>query len=58
MSKARKDADTLALEKRMSDVLGLNVSVDHKDPGGTVHIQYRNLEQFDDIVLRLESGRG
>jgi ParB family transcriptional regulator, chromosome partitioning protein len=58
VGKARKDADTLALEKRMSDVLGLSVSVDHKDPGGTVQIKYRDLEQLDDIVLRLESGRG
>jgi ParB family transcriptional regulator, chromosome partitioning protein len=56
--KAKKDADTLALEKRMSDALGLSVSVDHKDPGGAVHIKYRDLDQLDDIVRRLESGRG
>ena len=27
-----KDADTLALEKRVGDILGLSVSVDHKGP--------------------------
>src|SRR5438105_12262003 len=34
----QKDADTLALEKRVSDALGLTVTVNHRDPGGTVQI--------------------
>ena len=51
---AVKDADTLALEKRVSDVLGLQVSVDHRDQGGTLHIQYRDLDQLDDVLRRLE----
>ena len=45
-----KDPDTVALEKRVSDALGLAVSVDHRDPGGTVHIRYRDLDQLDEIV--------
>jgi ParB family chromosome partitioning protein len=49
-----KDADTVALEKRVSDALGLNVSVNHRDPGGTVQISYRNLEQLDEVMRRLE----
>src|SRR5579871_3019124 len=48
-----KDADTIALEKRVSDALGLSVSVSHRDPGGTVQISYRNLEQLDDVMKRL-----
>jgi ParB family chromosome partitioning protein len=48
-----KDADTVALEKRVSDALGLSVSVTHRDPGGTVQISYRNLEQLDDVMKRL-----
>src|SRR5262249_35996922 len=28
-----KDADTLALEKRVSDALGLSVNIQHRDPG-------------------------
>ena len=48
-----KDADTLALEKRVSDALGLAVSVNHRDPGGTVQISYRNLEQLDEVMRRL-----
>jgi ParB family chromosome partitioning protein len=53
----RKDPDTLALEKRVSDVLGLAVSVDHRgDAGGTVHIKYRDLDQLDEIMKRLARG--
>lgn len=48
-----KDADTVALEKRVSDALGLNVSVNHRDPGGSVQISYRNLEQLDEVMRRL-----
>jgi ParB family chromosome partitioning protein len=50
-----KDPDLIALEKRVSDALGLAVRVDHRDPGGTVHISYRDLEQFDEILRRLDS---
>ena len=53
-----KDPDTVALEKRVSDALGLAVSVDHRDPGGTVHIRYRDLDQLDEIVRRLDKGLG
>ena len=48
-----KDADTVALEKRVSDALGLGVSVNHRDPGGTVQISYRNLEQLDEVMRRV-----
>ena len=54
---AQKDPDTVALEKRVSDVLGLTVSVDHRgDNGGTVHIKYRDLDQLDEIMKRLARG--
>jgi ParB family transcriptional regulator, chromosome partitioning protein len=48
-----KDADTVALEKRVSDALGLAVTVNHRDPGGTVQVSYRNLEQLDEVMRRL-----
>ncbi len=51
-----KDADTVALEKRVSDALGLAVSVSHRNPGGNVQINYRNLEQLDEVMRRLEKG--
>ena len=51
-----KDADTVALEKRVSDALGLQVSVDHRDGWGILQIHYRNLEQLEDVLRRLEAG--
>src|SRR5882672_10135489 len=50
-----KDPDTVALEKRVSDALGLTVSVNHRDPGGSVQISYRNLEQLDEVMRRLDA---
>jgi ParB family chromosome partitioning protein len=50
-----KDPDTLALEKRVGDILGLSVKVDHKGPSGTMHIKYRDLEQLDEILRRLDN---
>src|SRR4051812_25668221 len=49
-----KDPDTVALEKRLSDALGLTVNIDHRESGGTVHIRYRDLDQLDHIVRRLD----
>jgi ParB family transcriptional regulator, chromosome partitioning protein len=51
-----KDPDTVALEKRVSDALGLTVTVSHRDPGGSVQISYRNLEQLDEVMRRLAKG--
>jgi ParB family chromosome partitioning protein len=48
-----KDADTRALEKRLSDVLGLEVTVDHRGQGGTLHIKYRDLDQLDGVIRKL-----
>jgi len=52
--RGEKDADTLALEKRVSDALGLMVSLDHRGEGGELRIRYRSLEQLDDLIRRLE----
>jgi ParB family chromosome partitioning protein len=48
-----KDADTRALEKSLSDLLGLKVEIDHKSGGGQIHIHYASLEQLDDVCRRL-----
>ena len=48
-----KDADTRALEKRLSDALGLEVSVDHRGGGGTLRIKYRDLDQLDAVLQKL-----
>lgn len=52
-TKAARDADTVALEKRLSDALGMNVSIDHRDQGGRLEIRYRTLEQLDLVISRL-----
>jgi ParB family chromosome partitioning protein len=49
-----KDADTVALEKRLSDALGLKVLIDHKPTGGKLEIRYRTLEQLDTVITRLD----
>jgi len=52
--RAAKSADTIALERRVSDALGLTVTVDHRDDGGVLHVRYRSLDQLEDVVRRLE----
>jgi len=48
-----KDPDTKALEKKLSDTLGLEVSIDHRGQGGTLHIKYRDLDQLDAVIRKL-----
>ena len=52
--KEEKDTDTLALERTLSDVLGLEVSVNHKGNGGHLRIAYKTLEQLEEICRLLE----
>lgn len=50
-----KDADTVALQKALSDGLGLKVVINHKPSGaGEVRIRYSSLEQLDDVCRRLQ----
>ena len=50
-----KDADTLALEKALSDATGLKVTISHGQKGGEMKIAYRTLEQLDELCRRLGS---
>jgi ParB family chromosome partitioning protein len=50
-----KDADTAALEKRLSDALGLTVEIATRGKGGSLSVRYKTLEQLDDVIRRLES---
>ena len=52
--KPDKDADTKALEKALSDVIGLTVVIDHRAGGGTLSIRYTTLEQLDALCRRLQ----
>ena len=50
-----KSADTLAVEKRLTDALGLTVSIDQRrGGGGTLTVRYRNVDQLDEVIRRLE----
>jgi len=49
-----KDSDTLALERTLSDALGLDVAINHKGSGGQVRISYKTLEQLEEICRLLE----
>lgn len=55
-AKPVKDADTVALEKRLSDVLGMKVTIDDHEGAGALQIRYADLDQLDDIIRRLEAG--
>ena len=53
-----KDADTIALERDLSELLGLKVSIDiqGRHGGGCLSIHYKTLEQLDDVLQRLNQG--
>lgn len=50
---AEKDADTLALEKTLSDITGMKVTISHGKKGGELKIAYKTLEQLDELCHRL-----
>ena len=53
---ARKDADTAALEQRLSDTLGLKIDIrDRGGKGGEIRIGYATIDQLDEVCRRLES---
>jgi ParB family chromosome partitioning protein len=47
------DADLLALERQLGDMMGLTVKVVHKGQGGAVTLHYSSLDQLDMICQRL-----
>jgi len=50
-----KDSDTIALERSLSDRLGLSVSISHKGGGGQLKINYKSLDQLEEICRLLEA---
>ncbi|ATN36549.1 chromosome partitioning protein ParB [Rhizobium sp. ACO-34A] len=49
-----KDSDTVALERSLSDRLGLSVAISHKGNGGQIRISYKTLDQLEEICRLLE----
>ncbi len=57
-AKAAKDADTRALEKQLSEAIGLRVEIKTQGrEGGTLLIKYKALDQLDDVTHRLMGKR-
>src|SRR5437588_4739978 len=46
LARGEKDADTIALEKQLSDTLGLVVTIAHRGNGGEMKIRYKTLDQL------------
>jgi ParB family chromosome partitioning protein len=54
-ARREKDADTRAVEKELSDALGLAVSIEGRGERGEVRIRYKDLEQLDALCARLKA---
>ena len=56
---SEKDADTRALEKTLTEALGLSTSIKHKGAGGgSVQISYKSLDQLDEVIRKLTAQVG
>ena len=54
-----KDTDTLALEKDMSNLLGMKVSIDSPDgKSGLLAVEFKSLDQLDNLLQRLSGDPG
>lgn len=51
-----QDADTAALERTLTEALGLKVRVAASGAGGSLTIAYKNLDQLDGLVRLLQPG--
>lgn len=53
-----KDTDTIQIEGELSAALGMKVSIDHVAgaDGGRLSVNYKNLEQLDDLLRVLSGG--
>ena len=49
----QKDVDILALEEKMSSLLGMKVTIENAGSAGYLRIGYTSLEQLDDVLERL-----
>lgn len=49
------DADTAALERELTQLLGLKVQIVFNGQGGILSVHYHTLEQLDDVLRRLNN---
>jgi ParB family transcriptional regulator, chromosome partitioning protein len=50
-----RDADTAALERELTQLLGLKVQIVFNGQGGILSIHYKTLDQLDDVLRRLNN---
>jgi ParB family chromosome partitioning protein len=50
-----RDSDTQALEKLLTDTLGLPVSIEMRGDGGTMRLDFRHLDQLDHLCRLLQT---
>ena len=48
-----KDANIVALERELSNLLGLKVGITFDGKGGVLSVHYSTLEQLDDVLRRM-----
>ncbi len=48
-----KDSDTVALERALTNILGLNVSIASNGQAGSLTLKYKDLDQLDDVLKLL-----
>jgi len=53
--KPEKDTDLIALERSLSNLVGLQVTITQAARGGELSIHYNTLDQLDDVISRLSS---
>jgi ParB family chromosome partitioning protein len=51
-----QDPETRALERELTEKLGLHISIAHRGKSGEVTIRYRDLDQLDGLVRLLSGG--
>lgn len=52
----KKNADLMALERDLTERLGLAVTIESRGAGGSLSISYRTLDQLDDVIEKLTRG--
>jgi len=51
-----KDPDTIDLEKKLTDILGLEVTISHRGKqGGSLKVTYKSLDQLEFVTKKLRS---
>ena len=48
-----KDVDTLALERKLTDILGAKTTINNGSKGGAVNIRYGSVDELQGIIDKL-----